>query len=58
MGTDNRRMQGDAQVTCAGAAFSNPFTSELARDCENTALSRSASGPAFRVLREMMGIGK
>ena len=30
----------------AGAAFSNPFTSELARDCENTSRSRSASGPA------------
>ncbi len=30
----------------AGAAFSNPSTSELARDSENTPLSRSASGPA------------
>ena len=31
----------------SGAAFSNPFTSELARDSENTSLTRSASGPAF-----------
>jgi glycosyltransferase involved in cell wall biosynthesis len=30
----------------SGAAFSNPFTSELARDCENTSLNRSAIGPA------------
>jgi hypothetical protein len=29
----------------AGAVFSNPSTSELARDSENTALSRCASGP-------------
>ena len=38
--------QGDAQGTRAVAAFSNPFTSELPRDSENTALTRSASGPA------------
>lgn len=31
----------------AGAAFSNPSTSELARDSENTSLTRSASGPAL-----------
>ena len=36
----------NAQGTCAGDAFSNPFTSELARDCENTSPTRSASGPA------------
>ncbi len=30
----------------AGAAFSNPSTSELARDSENTSLNRSAIGPA------------
>ncbi len=29
----------------AGAVFSNPFTSELARDCENTSLNRFAIGP-------------
>jgi hypothetical protein len=38
--------QGHAQGTCAGAAFSNPFTSELARDCETTSPPRFASGPA------------
>jgi glycosyltransferase involved in cell wall biosynthesis len=37
----------DAQGTCAGAAFSNPFISELARDSENTALIPSADGSAF-----------
>jgi len=31
-------------VSRAGAAFSNPSTSELARDCENTSLIRSADG--------------
>jgi hypothetical protein len=40
------REQVNAQGTCAGDAFSNPFTSELARDCENTSPTRSASGPA------------
>jgi len=30
----------------SGAAFSNPFTSELARDSENTSLIRSADNPA------------
>lgn len=30
----------------SGAAFSNPSTSELARDSENTSLNRSAIGPA------------
>ena len=45
--------QGGAWASQAGAAFSNPFTIELARDCENTSLTRFASGPAFRALREM-----
>jgi hypothetical protein len=40
------------------AAFSNPFTIELARDYEITSPSRSASGPAFRALREILGMGK
>ncbi len=31
----------------SGAAFSNPFTSELARDSENTSPTRFASGPAL-----------
>ena len=47
------KAQGGTWASQAGAAFSNPFTSELARDCANTSLSRSASGPAFRALREM-----
>ena len=37
---------GNAQGACAGDTFSNPFTSELARDCENTSPTRSASRPA------------
>ena len=37
---------GNAQGTFPGAAFSNPSTSELSRDSENTSLTRSASGPA------------
>jgi hypothetical protein len=39
--------QGDAQGTCAGDAFSNPFTSELARDAETTSPTRSANDPAL-----------
>ena len=31
----------------SGAAFSNPSTSELARDSENTSLTRSPSGPVL-----------
>ena len=41
------RQQGDAQGTCAGDAFSNPSTSELARNPENTSLTRSANNPAL-----------
>jgi len=37
------------------AAFSNPLTSELARECENTSLNRSAIGPA--VAESKTGIG-
>jgi hypothetical protein len=46
-------MQGRAWSSQAGAAFSNSFTSELARDFENTSPSRFASSPAFRALREI-----
>ena len=35
---------GSRLASQAGAAFSNPSTSELARDSENTSLTRSASG--------------
>ena len=45
--TDKAEEQGRAWTSQAGAEFSNPFTSKLARNCENTSLSRSASGPAF-----------
>ena len=39
----------------SGAAFSNLFTSELARDSENTSLTRSADGPF--VAESKTGIG-
>jgi hypothetical protein len=38
--------QGDAPGTCSGHAFSNPFTSELARAFGNTSPTRTANGPA------------
>jgi hypothetical protein len=38
--------QGCASTGQARVAFSNPSTSELARDCENTSLIRRADGPA------------
>jgi glycosyltransferase involved in cell wall biosynthesis len=38
--------QGSAWASQAGAAFSNPSTSELARDSENTSPISSAVGPA------------
>ena len=48
--TDNhgyqKNQQGNAEGACAGAALSNPSTSELARDSENTSPTRCASGPA------------
>ena len=37
------------------AAFANPSTSELARECENTSLNRSASGPAYVLCTEKSG---
>ncbi|MCX6963544.1 MAG: glycosyltransferase [Verrucomicrobia bacterium] len=52
------KAQGDAQETCAGAAFSNPFASKLARDSENTSPTRGASAPAEEALRaDDMGSG-
>ena len=38
--------QGGAWASQACAAFSNPFTSELACDCEIASLAHFASGPA------------
>ena len=49
--------QGDAQETCAGDAFSNPSTSELARDSENTPSTRSANGSAGTLRADHMGLG-
>jgi hypothetical protein len=40
------KAQVNAQGTCAGDAFLNPFTSEFARDSENTSPTRFATGPA------------
>ena len=40
---------GPCLVKPSGAAFSNPSPSELARDSENSSLTRSASGPAGAV---------
>ena len=37
---------GQRPGSLAGSAFSNPYTSELARDSENTPLNRCAIGPA------------
>jgi hypothetical protein len=52
------KAQGDAQETCAGAAFSNPFASKLARDSENTSPTCTASAPAEEALRaDDMGSG-
>ena len=36
----------DTVASQAGAAFSNPSTSELSRDCENISRTRSATAPA------------
>ena len=44
--TDKGREAGPCLDKPSGAAFSNPFTSELARDAENSSLTRSASGHA------------
>ena len=41
----------------SGAAFSNPSTSELARDCENASPTRSASGPAEALFADHGEIG-
>ena len=43
MGTDEKSKQGTAWASQSGAAFSNPSSSELARNCENLAPTRSAS---------------
>lgn|GEM_PF-104644 len=45
IGTDKDRGAGPCLDKPSGAAFSNPFTSELVRDCENTSLVRFADTP-------------
>ena len=51
MGTDDEAEAGLRPGSRAGAAFSNPSTSELARDSENTSPNRSAIGPASENLK-------
>jgi len=53
MDTDNRRTQGDARVTCAGAFEPDSLASKLAGSPVSESPTRSASGPAFRALREV-----
>ena len=48
--------QGDAQGTCAGASEPDSLASKLADSPVSESLTRFASGPAFRALREMIGI--
>jgi hypothetical protein len=55
--TDDTEAQGGAWASQAGAAFSNPSTSQLARDCENTSPTRSASGPAEAMRAETREMG-
>jgi GT2 family glycosyltransferase len=50
-----KNQNGNAQGTCAGAAFSNPYTSELARDSESTSPTRSATGPAEALRADDIG---
>jgi hypothetical protein len=47
---EREQARGYAWTSQAGAEFSNPFTSELARDCENTSPSRSRERPCFVAL--------
>jgi hypothetical protein len=46
MGTDDEAEAGLRPGSWAGAAYTNPSTSQLARDSENTSPNRSAVGPA------------
>ncbi len=57
MGTDDTKAQGGAWASQAGASFSNPSTSELARDSENTSPTRSANGPAEAMRAETREMG-
>ena len=57
MGTDDTKAQGGVWASQAGAAFSNPSTSQLARDCENTSPTRFANGPAEAMRGETSEMG-
>ena len=52
-----KNQQSDAQGTCAGSVFSDPSTSELARDSEKTPLTRSPSIPAVAMRAETREMG-
>ena len=52
-----KSQQAYAWASQASAAFSNPSTSELAEDYENTSLTRSASGPALALRAGGKGSG-
>jgi hypothetical protein len=53
--TKGRKAQGYAWASQAGAVFSNPFASELARDSEIPSLICSANGPALSLRAEIVG---
>ena len=55
--TDKTEAQGGAWASQAGPAFSNPSTSQLARDCENTSPTRFANGPAEAMRAETREMG-
>ncbi len=58
MGTDKGEEEsGQRLAGQAGAAFSNPSTSELARDSESTSPIRSADGPASALRADQSGKG-
>jgi hypothetical protein len=52
--TDKAESLGGAWASQAGAAFSNLFTSEFARDCEIASLTHFASGPAAKLQWRVM----
>ena len=56
--TDKKETQGGAWASQVGAAFSNPFTSELARDFENTSPLSLREHPCFSRLARDEEIAK
>jgi hypothetical protein len=57
MCTDEEEAAGLRPGARAGAAFSNPSTSEFARNSENTSLNRPSIGPAFALRANHGGMG-